>query len=87
MKRQKKKKFSIKKTLRLAIPLLLIILGVILFINKDNIYTYYLTKTTGYDELTITAIKDNNNDIKKRELSTNEIQIYKLSDCQTILEK
>ena len=60
MKRQKKKKFSIKKTLRLVIPLLLIILGTILFINKDNIYTYYLTKTTGYNELTITAIKDNN---------------------------
>ena len=60
MKRQRKKKFSIKKTLRLVIPLLFIILGIVLFINKDNLHTYYLTKTTGYDELTITTIKDNN---------------------------
>ena len=46
MKRQRKKKFSIKKTLRLVIPLLFIILGIVLFINKDNLHTYYLTKIT-----------------------------------------
>ena len=60
MKKQRKKKFSIKKALRLVIPLRFIILGIVLFINKDNLHTYYLTKTTGYDELTITTIKDNN---------------------------
>ncbi len=64
MQRKKRKKFSIKKTLRLVVPLILIItIGLIYLINKDNINTYYLSKKTGYKENTINVMKDNDLDI------------------------
>lgn len=64
MQRKRRKKFSIKKTLRLVVPLILIItIGLIYLINKDNINTYYLSKKTGYKENTINVMKDNDLDI------------------------
>lgn len=63
MQRQKRKKFSIKKTLRLIIPLILVLtISLVYIINKDNINTYYLSKKTGYKENTINVMKDNNLD-------------------------
>lgn len=63
MRKQKKKKFSIKKTLRLLIPLTIIIILVsIIYTNKDNISTYFLSRTTGYNKDTINVVKDNNLD-------------------------
>ena len=64
MQRKRRKKFSIKKTLRLVVPLILIItIGLVYLINKDNINTYYLSKKTGYKENTINVMKDNDLDI------------------------
>lgn len=64
MQRKRRKKFNIKKTLRLVVPLILIItIGLIYLINKDNINTYYLSKKTGYKENTINVMKDNDLDI------------------------
>ena len=64
MQRKRRKKFSIKKTLRLVVPLILIItIGLTYLINKDNINTYYLSKKTGYKENTINVMKDNDLDI------------------------
>lgn len=64
MQRKRRKKFSIKKTLRLVVPLILIItIGLIYLINKDNINTYYLSKKTGYKENTINVMKNNDLDI------------------------
>ena len=64
MQRKRRKKFSIKKTLRLVVPLILIItIGLIYLINKYNINTYYLSKKTGYKENTINVMKDNDLDI------------------------
>lgn len=64
MQRKRRKKFSIKKTLRLVVPLILIItIGLMYLINKDNINTYYLSKKTGYKENTINVMKDNDLDI------------------------
>ncbi len=64
MQRKRRKKFSIKKALRLVVPLILIItIGLIYLINKDNINTYYLSKKTGYKENTINVMKDNDLDI------------------------
>lgn len=63
MTRIKKKKFSIKKTLRLCIPLILIIT---LFVCKNTIITAYRSKITGYETNTIEVFNelDIYNDIK-----------------------
>ena len=58
MKHRKRRKFSIKKTLKLVLPLILIILAITFLINKDNINTIYLSKKTGYNKETVTAFKD-----------------------------
>ena len=58
MKYRKRRKFSIKKTLKLVLPLIIIILAITFLINKDNINTIYLSKKTGYNKETVTAFKD-----------------------------
>lgn len=58
MKHRKRRKFSIKKTLKLVLSLILIILAITFLINKDNINTIYLSKKTGYNKETVTAFKD-----------------------------
>ena len=75
MKYRKRRKFSIKKTLKLVLPLILIILAITFLINKDNINTIYLSKKTGYNKETVTAFKDkslNTNILSKKYSKTLE---------------
>lgn len=67
-KTKRRKKFSIKKTLRILLPLTIIIL---LLINKNNLINLYLSKTTGYQEESISIFleKDIYKDIKGKEYS------------------
>lgn len=68
MKKRRKKKFSLKKTLRILIPLTIII---ILLVNKNKITYFYLSKTTGYPEDTIEVFfeKDIYKNIKNKKYS------------------
>lgn len=68
MTKRRKKKFSLKKTLRLILPLTIIL---ILLINKNKITYFYLSKTTGYPEETIEVFfeKDIYKNIKNKEYS------------------
>jgi len=68
MKRKKRRRFSIKKTLRIIIPLIIII---ILTTNYNKIITTYLSKTTGYQKETITTFLETNsyNQIKNNKYS------------------
>ena len=50
MRKVKKKKFSIKKTLRLIIPILIIS---ILLLNLNRINIYLISKSSGYNEKTV----------------------------------
>ena len=75
MKYRKRRKFSIKKTLKLVLPLIIIILAITFLINKDNINTIYLSKKTGYNKETVTAFKDkslNTNILSKKYSKTLE---------------
>ena len=75
MKHRKRRKFSIKKTLKLVLPLIIIILAITFLINKDNINTIYLSKKTGYNKETVTAFKDkslNTNILSKKYSKTLE---------------
>lgn len=73
---KKQKKFSIKKTIRLIIPLFIII---ILLVNKNRITYFYLSKTTGYSEDSIAVFleKDLYKDIKDKKYSENLEKIIK----------
>ena len=56
---KKRKKVNKKKIfIYLILPILLII-SILGYINKDNIYTLYLSKTTSYSKDTIHVLKDN----------------------------
>jgi len=57
MKRKKKKKFSIKKTLKLLFPLFILIL---IIVNKNSIITLYRSKITGYEINTIEVFQELN---------------------------
>ena len=65
---KKRKKLSIKKLLIFFISLILIIT---IFINKNQIKCYYLSKKTGYQEKTIEVFLDKNiyQQIKKEKYS------------------
>ena len=62
---KKRKKLSVKKLLIFFISLILIIT---IFINKNQIKCYYLSKKTGYQEKTIEVFLDKNiyQQIKKK---------------------
>lgn len=68
MAKRKKKRFSIKKTLKIILPLTILIL---LIANFNNIKTFYISKTTGYNENTVTTFLEDNiySQIKKNEYS------------------
>lgn len=68
MRKVKKKKISIKKTLKILIPIVFLI---IIFLNKNNIIALYESKVTGYDKETIEVFHELNiyNDIKEHEHS------------------
>ena len=67
-KRNKRKKFSIKKTLKLIIPIIVL---TIVIINSNNILITYLSKKTGYQKETISIFleTDNYKIIKNNEYS------------------
>lgn len=67
-KEKRKRKLSIKKTLRLLLPILLIIL---LVVNKNNIIYLFESKVTGYKIDSIKLIHELNiyNDIRKHKYS------------------
>lgn len=69
-KTKRRKKLSLRKTLRILLPLTIIIL---LLINKNNLINLYLSKTTGYQEESISIFleKDIYKDIKNKEYSKN----------------
>lgn len=61
MQRYNKKRRKVNKKkifIYLILPILLII-SILGYINKDNIYTLYLSKTTSYSKDTIHVLKDN----------------------------
>ena len=66
--RKVRKKFSIKKTLRLIIPIVLLI---VIIININNIIFFYQSKVTGYDTKSIILLHDLGlyNKVKKHEYS------------------
>ena len=68
MHKIKRKKFSIKKTLKLIIPLLIII---VLFLSRHYLITMYQSKITGYEYKTIEVFNelDIYKDIKKETYS------------------
>ena len=68
MVKKKRKKFSIKKTLRIVIPFLILL---VLIINIKRIVTFTRSKITGYEYETIEAFNelDIYNDIKKHDYS------------------
>ena len=68
MRRTKKRKLNIKKSLRIIIPLIII---VILFINRNNLINYYQSKITGYNINTVEVFHELNiyDDVKKLKYS------------------
>lgn len=68
-KRKRKKKLSIKKTIRFLIPLIILIITII---NRYNILYYYQSKITNYKFDSIKTFHELNiyNDIKKNKYST-----------------
>ena len=64
MKKIKKRKFSLKKTLKLLVPLFIII---IILVNARNIVTFWQSKITGYEFETIRTFYelDIYDDVKK----------------------
>ena len=76
MKKVKRKKLSIKKTLRIILPLLLI---TILLINSNNILMLYESKITGYQKETIEVFHELNiyKDIKNHDYSNTLEKIIK----------
>ncbi len=68
MRKVKKRKLSVKKILRLVIPLILIL---IIFFERTNIINFYQSKKTGYPFETIKVLHELNiyDDIKKHPYS------------------
>jgi len=79
MVKVKRKKFSIKKTLRIVIPFLILIS---LIINIKSIVTFFKSKITGYEFETIETFNelDIYNDIKKHQYSLTLAKIIDSDD-------
>ena len=76
MRKVKKRKLSIKKILRLVIPLIIIL---IIFIERNNIIHFYQSKKTGYPFETIETFHELNiyNDVKNHSYSDTLNKIIK----------